>query len=149
MKICSYSKWQMLAMPCSQNRDLKCNRICKLPVSSSCLGTFYDPYPSFLNYQFLHYLVLIMNTLCIKNFWTYKIFQISEYKIDEIFLWVTFFVGDKFCGIFSCKFSVYVNDVNLQYDYALDYAVRGFMNTNIFGSGGRRRIQTFMQIWSA
>jgi len=24
----------------SQNRDLKCNRICKLPVSSSCLGTF-------------------------------------------------------------------------------------------------------------
>jgi len=30
----------MLAMPCSQNRDLKCNRIYKLPVSSSCLGTF-------------------------------------------------------------------------------------------------------------
>jgi len=27
-------------MPCSQNRV----RICKLPVSSSCLGTFYDPY---------------------------------------------------------------------------------------------------------
>jgi len=31
------------AMPCSQNRDLKCNRICKLLASSSCLGTFYDP----------------------------------------------------------------------------------------------------------
>ena len=29
---------------CKWNRDLKCNRICKLPVSSSCLGTFYDPY---------------------------------------------------------------------------------------------------------
>jgi len=43
-------------MPCSQNRDLKCNRICKLPVSLSCLGTFYDPYSSFLN---LHYLVII------------------------------------------------------------------------------------------
>jgi len=37
---------------CSQNRDLKCNIICKLPVSSSCLGTFYDPYSSFLNYKF-------------------------------------------------------------------------------------------------
>jgi len=41
------------AMPCSRNRNLKCNRICKLPASSSCLGTFYDPYSSFLNYQFL------------------------------------------------------------------------------------------------
>jgi len=48
------------AMPCSQNRDLKCNRICKLPVSLSCWGTFDDPYSSFLNYQFLHYLVHIM-----------------------------------------------------------------------------------------
>jgi len=38
----------MLAMPCSQNRDLKCNRICKLPASSSCLDTFYNPYSSFL-----------------------------------------------------------------------------------------------------
>jgi len=38
--------------------DLKCNKICKLPASSSCLGTFYDPY-SFLNYQFLCYLVLL------------------------------------------------------------------------------------------
>jgi len=28
------------AMPCSQNRDLKCNRICKLPVLLFCLGTF-------------------------------------------------------------------------------------------------------------
>jgi len=37
----------MLAMPCSQNRDLKCNRIYKLPASSSGLGTFYDPYSSF------------------------------------------------------------------------------------------------------
>jgi len=27
-------------MPCSQNRDLKCNRICKLPASSPCLGAF-------------------------------------------------------------------------------------------------------------
>ena len=27
-------------MLCSQNRDLKYNRIYKLPVSSSCLGTF-------------------------------------------------------------------------------------------------------------
>jgi len=42
----------------SSNFPFKCNRICKLPVSSSCLGTFYDPYSSFLNYQFLHYLVL-------------------------------------------------------------------------------------------
>jgi len=47
----------MLAMPCTWNKDLKCNRICKLLASSSCLGTFYDPYSSFLNYQFLHYLV--------------------------------------------------------------------------------------------
>jgi len=44
----------------SQNRDLKCNRICKLPVSSSCLDTFYDPYSSFLNYQLLHYLVFLV-----------------------------------------------------------------------------------------
>jgi len=49
------------AMHCSQNRDLKCNRICKLPVSLSCLSTFYDPYSSFLNYQFLHYLVNIIS----------------------------------------------------------------------------------------
>jgi len=35
------------AIPCSRNKDLKCNRIYKLPVSSSCLGTFYDPYSSF------------------------------------------------------------------------------------------------------
>jgi len=28
------------AITCNQNSDLKCNRICKLPVSSSCLGTF-------------------------------------------------------------------------------------------------------------
>jgi len=27
------------AMPCSQNGDPKCNRICKLPASS-CLGSF-------------------------------------------------------------------------------------------------------------
>jgi len=40
-----------------QSKDPKCNRICKLSVSSSCLDTFYDPYSSFLNYQFLHYLV--------------------------------------------------------------------------------------------
>jgi len=26
-------------------------------ASSSCLSTFYDPYSSFLNYQFLHYQV--------------------------------------------------------------------------------------------
>jgi len=45
------------AMSCSQIRDLKCNRICKLLGSSSYLGTFYDPYSSFLEYQFLHYLV--------------------------------------------------------------------------------------------
>jgi len=44
-------------MVCSRNRDLKCNRIYKLPASSFCLGTFYDPYSSFLDYQFLHYLV--------------------------------------------------------------------------------------------
>jgi len=37
-----------LYQPCSQNRDLKCNKIYKLPASSSCLGTFYDPYSSFL-----------------------------------------------------------------------------------------------------
>jgi len=49
----------MLAIPCSQNRDLKCNRIFKLPVFSSCLGTFYGPYSSFLQFQFLHYLVLL------------------------------------------------------------------------------------------
>jgi len=35
--------------------DLKCNRIYKLPVSSSCLGTFLWSL-FFLNYQFLHYL---------------------------------------------------------------------------------------------
>jgi len=33
----------MLAMSCSRNRDLKCSRICKLPASSSCLGTFMIP----------------------------------------------------------------------------------------------------------
>ena len=46
----------MLAMPCSQNRNLKCIRICKLPVSSSCLGTFLII--PILPYQFLHYLVI-------------------------------------------------------------------------------------------
>jgi len=51
-----HSKWQMLAMPCSQNRNLKCIRICKLPVSSSCLGTFLII--PILPYQFLHYLVI-------------------------------------------------------------------------------------------
>jgi len=34
-------------MPCSQNKDLKCNRIGKLPAPLSCLGTFYDPYSFF------------------------------------------------------------------------------------------------------
>jgi len=34
-------------MPCSRNRDIKCNRICKLPLSSSFLDTFYDPYSFF------------------------------------------------------------------------------------------------------
>ena len=34
----------MLCITCSQNMDLKCNRVCKLPVFSFCLGTFYDPF---------------------------------------------------------------------------------------------------------
>ena len=55
--ICYYS-YTICYTSSSQNRDLICNRICKLPASSSCLGSFYDPYSSFLNYQFLHYLVL-------------------------------------------------------------------------------------------
>jgi len=42
----------------SQNRDLKCNRICKLPVSSSYLATFYDSYSSFFNYQLFNVMVL-------------------------------------------------------------------------------------------
>jgi len=33
----------------SQNRDLKCNGICKLPVFSSCLGTFYGCFVNFLD----------------------------------------------------------------------------------------------------
>jgi len=49
----------------SQNRDIKCNKICKLPVSFSCLGTFYDSYSSFLNYfiYFLELLCPVMNLL--------------------------------------------------------------------------------------
>jgi len=39
----------------SQNGDLKCNRICNLPASSSCLSTFLWSLFFFLNYQFLHY----------------------------------------------------------------------------------------------
>jgi len=48
----------------SQNRDLKCNRICKLPVSLFCLDTFYDPYSFILNYQF---------------FDPHKLFKLKEY----------------------------------------------------------------------
>jgi len=53
-----HSKWQMLSMLCSRNRDL--------PLSSFCLCTFYDPYSSFLNFQFLYYLD-ILEYLKIKN----------------------------------------------------------------------------------
>jgi len=34
------SHYLLLLNSSSQNRDLKCNRICKLLASSSCLGTF-------------------------------------------------------------------------------------------------------------
>jgi len=38
--ICYYTICLTVLNSSSQNRDLKCNRICKLPASSSCLDTF-------------------------------------------------------------------------------------------------------------
>jgi len=47
-----------------QNRDLKCNRIWKLPVSSSCLGTFLWSLFFFFKLTILYYLV----TIYVKSF---------------------------------------------------------------------------------
>jgi len=43
-----------------QNKDLKCNRICKLWVSKSCLGAFLWSLFFSLNYQFLHCLLSLV-----------------------------------------------------------------------------------------
>jgi len=75
------------AMPCSQNRNLKCNRICKLPASSLVYVLFYNPYSSFLNYQILHYLVVIVRS-CVSCVISYSNINLQHSLSLWIYTWL-------------------------------------------------------------